>query len=207
MELLEVNGFINDNNLIGRGKEVSVYGYDDQVIKIFHTDRETPIERISDEGLINMTNLSLKTFNTPTDIIYDNGKIVGYLEKRLYEEELNTDYIDFESLKEDIRVLSDSGYTMQDLGYNYICSEGKFYFSDLTCFKYIRPVSKFMTDKAYKDNIKEINKFLVGLLEFGMYRKGEQTSLTKSYLVQDYILRNRIVDYYGDYKNIESKMK
>ena len=64
MELVEVKGFINDNNLLGRGKEVSVYGYDDQVIKIFHEERETAIERISDLGLINMTNLDLKVFNT-----------------------------------------------------------------------------------------------------------------------------------------------
>lgn len=203
MELVEIEGFINENNLLGQGSEVSVYGYDDQVIKIFHEERKTAIERISNQGLINMTNLSLKTFNTPTDIIYDNGEIVGYLEKRLYEEDLNIDYIDYESLKEDIRTLSDNGYTMVDLGYNYICSDGKFYFSDLTCFKYLPPKSEFMIEKHYKDNIKEINKFLVGLIDFGMYRKGEETSLTKSYLVHDYIVNNRIVDYYGDYKGTD----
>lgn len=207
MELIEVKGFINDNNLLGQGSEVSVYNYDDQVIKIFHQERKTAIERMSDEGLVKLLTLNLRTFNTPIEMIYDNGKIVGYTEKKLNDEELNLDTIDYESLHDDIITLSNNGYRLQDFYYNYMVSDGNFYFTDLTCFKYQDVKVDFLREKFYKENIKEINRFLVGLHKFNCYRKGEETSITRTYLINEYINNNHIIDYYGNNEEIKNRKK
>ena len=207
MELIEVKGFINDNNLLGQGSEVSVYNYDNQVIKIFHQERKTAIERMSDEGLVKLSTLNLRTFNTPIEMIYDNGKIVGYTEKKLNDEELNLDTIDYESLHDDIITLSNNGYRLQDFYYNYMVSDGNFYFTDLTCFKYQDVKVDFLKEKFYKENIKEINRFLVGLHKFNCYRKGEETSITRTYLINEYINNNHIVDYYGNNEEIKNRKK
>lgn len=207
MELIEVKGFINDNNLLGQGSEVSVYNYDDQVIKIFHQERKTAIERMSDEGLVKLLTLNLRTFNTPIEMIYDNGKIVGYTEKKLNDEELNLATIDYESLHDDIITLSNNGYRLQDFYYNYMVSDGNFYFTDLTCFKYQDVKVDFLKEKFYKENIKEINRFLVGLHKFNCYRKGEETSITRTYLINEYINNNHIVDYYGNNEEIKNRKK
>ena len=198
MELVEIEEFIKETNLLGQGSEVSVYNYGDQVIKIFHKDRKTAIERISNEGLVKLTTLNLTTFNTPTDIIYDNGQIVGYIERKLKDEELDLSKIDYEKLHEDIITLSNNGYRLQDFYYNYMISDDNFYFTDLTCFMYQDVKVDFLKQKFYKENIKEINRFLVGLHEFNAYRKGEEPSITRTYLINEYISNNRIVEYYGD---------
>ena len=129
----EISKYTCDSNKIDEGKEVSVYYYGDKVIKIFHQNRKTSIKRISDEVLIKLSNLSLNCFNTPIDIIYEEDRIVGYTEKYLEESEINFDLINFDLIKEDIYTLSEHGFGIEDLFYNYVFTVDKFYFNDLTC--------------------------------------------------------------------------
>ena len=88
-----ISSYITEANMIGRGKEVTVYRYNDKVIKIFHLKRLSDFKRISNEGLIKLTELNLNVFNKPLDLIYENQQIVGYTERYLEEEEVNVGLI------------------------------------------------------------------------------------------------------------------
>lgn len=139
----EISKYIYDDNMLGEGKEVMVYRYNDKVIKIFHNDRKTPIPRISDEGLIKLTEISLNCFNTPIDIVTMDNKIIGYTEKYLEEKEANFDNINFDLIKEDINILSENGFSIEDLFYNYIFTEDRLMFTDLTCYSYLKTDVEF----------------------------------------------------------------
>lgn len=147
IEITELSEYIRDDNKLSEGREVNVYYFYDKVIKIFHTNRKTPIPRISDEGLIKLTEISLNCFNTPIDIIYDNGSVVGYTEKYLEEKEPNFDCIDFDAIKEDLYTLSENGFCIEDLFYNYIFTEDKLYFNDLTSYSYLKTSVEFLRHK------------------------------------------------------------
>lgn len=119
-----IKSFISEENVIGRGKEVTVYRYHDKVIKIFHLKRLSDFKRISNEGLIKLTELDLKVFNKPIDIIYEEQQIVGYTEKYLEEEDVDVEVIDYEKIKEDLLCLSLQGFYLNDIFYNYIFRGG-----------------------------------------------------------------------------------
>ena len=52
MELVEINGFINDNNLLGQGSEVAVYNYDDQGLPHVKPEFIIGISTLSDENFM-----------------------------------------------------------------------------------------------------------------------------------------------------------
>lgn len=198
LQYSDLINYLSKDNIIGEGKEVNVYNYNDKVIKIFHKERKSQIERISDEGLKKLSSLNLKYFNRPIDIIYDGNNIVGYTEQKLIEEELNLDNIDFEGIKNDVITLSNSGFTIQDLYYNSIFSNNDLYFTDLTSYKYINTNEPFLKNFILKNNIKEINIFLIGLIHFDAFKTKGTNEYTKIYLANEYRLNNVKDDFYGD---------
>lgn len=202
----EISNYIKDNNKLGEGKEVSVYYYLDKVIKIFHTDRKTVIERISDTGLIKLTELPLICFNTPIDLIYDEDTLVGYTEKYLEAKENNFDNIDYDSIKQDLYTLSENGFCIEDLFYNYIFTEDKLYFTDLTCYSYVKTDVQFLKNQNLKRNITTMNNFLIGLTLFDAFQKGMSNEYTKIYLANEYRLENCSDMFYGDFIKKENKI-
>jgi len=200
----DISKYICDSNKSGEGKEVSVYYYGDKVIKIFHNHRKTPIPRIKDEGLIKLTELSLNCFNTPIDIIYDNGNIVGYTEKYIEEKEINPDNINFNLIKEDLYTLSQNGFSIQDLFYNYIFADDNLYFNDMTSYEYLKTDVEFLKKRILDHNILVMNNFLIGLLLFEAFRKGQSNEYTKIYLANEYRLQNCEDMFYGDYLKSEN---
>ena len=204
----EISNYIVNSNKIGEGKEVSVYRYYDKVIKIFHNDRKTPIKRISDQGLIKLTELSLNCFNNPIDLIYDNENIIGYTEKYLEEKETSFDKIDFDLIKQDLYTLSENGFCIEDLFYNYIFTADKLVFNDLTCYSYLKTDVEFLKNQNLKKNTLIMNNFLIGLIEFDAFKKGETSEYTKIYLANEYRLEKCGDSFYGDYiKNEDYKIK
>ncbi|MDE5586790.1 MAG: hypothetical protein K2I72_00270, partial [Bacilli bacterium] len=175
-----------------------VYSFGEQVIKIFHSERKTTIPRISDEGLILLSELNLKCFNTPISMIMDGDRIVGYTELFLENQELNPDHIDFQSIMEDLVILSNAGFQIEDLFYNYMDSHGKVYFTDLTCYKYIPTQVEFLRKKFLQQNMTVMNNFLIGLLLFNAFKKGEKSEYTKIYLANEYRLKHCPDSYFGD---------
>lgn len=202
----EISNYIKDDNKLGEGKEASVYYYLDKVIKIFHTDRKTSIKRISDTGLIKLTELPLLCFNTPIDLIYDKDILVGYTEKYLEEKENNFDNIDYDSIKQDLYTLSENGFCIEDLFYNYIFTEDKLYFTDLTCYSYIKTDVEFLKIQNLKRNITTMNNFLIGLTLFDAFQKGMSNEYTKIYLANEYRLENCSDMFYGDFIKKENKI-
>lgn len=202
----EISNYIKDDNKLGEGKEVSVYYYLDKVIKIFHTDRKTPIKRISDTGLIKLTELPLICFNIPIDLIYDGNTLVGYTEKYLEEKENNFDKIDYNSIKQDLYTLSENGFCIEDLFYNYIFTEDKLYFTDLTCYSYIKTDVEFLKTQNLKRNTTVMNNFLIGLTLFDAFQKGMSNEYTKIYLANEYRLENCSDMFYGDFIKKENKI-
>jgi len=203
----EISKYINNDNIIGEGKEVTVYRYTDKVIKLFHSDRKTTIPRISDEGLIKLTEMTLNCFNTPIDIIYDEKRIVGYTEKYLEEKEIDFDNIQFDLIKEDLYTLSENGFSIEDLFYNYLFTEDGLVFNDLTCYSYLKTEVEFLKQQNLKKNILVMNNFLIGLLIFDAFRKGEHNEYTKIYLANSYRLENCGDIFYGDFIKEEYKKK
>lgn len=194
----EITNYLTDTNIIGSGKEVNVYNYNDKVIKIFHDERKSQIERISDAGLLKLSTLDLTYFNKPIDIIYKDDKIIGYTERKLMEEEINLDNIDFDGIKNDVIKLSENGFTIQDLYYNSIFNNDNLYFTDLTSYKYIDTKETFLKNFILKNNIKEINIFLIGLIHFDAFKTKGTNEYTKIYLANEYRLNNVKDEFYGD---------
>lgn len=198
LNIEDISSYLKNDNILGTGKEVNVYNYNDKVIKIFHKERKSQLERLSDLGLIKLSSLDLTYFNKPIDIIYDNEDIIGYTEKKLTEEELNLDEIDFDGIKNDIITLSENGFTIQDLYYNYIFSNNNLYFIDLTSYKYIDTKEPFLKNFILKNNIKEVNIFLIGLIHFDAFKIKGVNEYTKIFLSNEYRNNNLKDNYYGD---------
>lgn len=195
--------YINRNNKIGEGKEVDVYKYQDKVIKLFHAERKTPIPRMSDEGLIALTQLSFHCFQNPIDIIYREGKIVGYTELFLEEKEINFELIDFDGIKQDLITLSENGFCIEDLFYNYIFTDTKLLFNDLTSYHYLKTDVPFLKGQNLRKNTIVMNNFLIGFLQFGAFRKGMTNEYTKMYLANDYREKHCGNLFYGDFIKLE----
>ena len=192
--------YITEENLVGFGKEAHVYNYDNKLLKIFREDRKTLLPRIPDKGLEKMTTLPLEVFSKPLDLVYDNNKIVGYTKKNIPKgEELDVNNLNLEEIKEDVVLLGENGFMMEDIFYNYIYHDKKIHFTDISSFKYIEANNPFLKKHFHKKNIEMINVFLVGLIEFDAFRKGSKYELTKTFLANQFIRDNRIEEYYGDY--------
>lgn len=204
LDINSIKNYINDANMIDSGKEVDVYSYNAKVIKIFHKERKTDIHRINDEGLKVLSYLPLQVFNKPIDLIHDKNDIIGYTENKLSEEELDKDHINYDEIYNDIVLLSLNGFRIEDIFYNYIYSNNRLYFTDLTCFDYINTDNAYVKKLCYYHNIEKINIFLIGLLQFDAFKKDEKNEYTKIYKANRYRLDNHINEYYGDYvsKNI-----
>ncbi len=157
----EIKDFIQDQYKIGAGKEVNVYPFFEKVIKIFHSERKTTLDPISEDGLMQLANLTLKCFNKPIDLVMDGDRIV-------------------------------------DLFYNYIDSNGRVYFTDLTCYQYVPVKIDFLRKQFLEQNLVIMNNFLIGLLLFGAFKKGEQLEYTKAYLANEYRLEHCPNSYFGD---------
>lgn len=194
----EIKDFIQDQYKIGAGKEVNVYPFFEKVIKIFHSERKTTLDPISEDGLIQLANLTLKCFNTPIDLVMDGDRIVGYTEVFLEEQEFDPSHIDFQAIKEDLVTLSNAGFRIVDLFYNYIDSNGRVYFTDLTCYQYVPVKVDFLRKQFLEQNLVIMNNFLIGLLLFGAFKKGEQVEYTKAYLANEYRLEHCPNSYFGD---------
>ena len=193
---------------IGEGKESICYNYGDKVIKIFKENRTSPFKRISDEGLIKLSTLDLKHFKKPIDIIYDNEKIIDYIENKLEISDKNQDIDEnvLLEIKEDIITLSYSCFKIEDIFYNYTTLDN-FKFYDLTSFAYINSIKKELHDMYYKKNMMTINTFLVGFLMYDAYRHGSKYEIKKTYKAAEFISENLGNEYYGDYlRNRYKKM-
>lgn len=204
IEYFAISKYITDDNKLGEGKECIVYYYGDKVIKLFHQQRKTTIPMISVQGINLLVDLKLNCFNTPIDIIYQDNVIVGYTEKFLEEKEINFDLIDYNDIKNDIIILSENGFSIEDLFYNYVFTDEKLYFFDLTCYKYIKTDVDFLKRKILKNNIIIMNNFLIGLIHFDAFRKGMKNEYTKIYLANEYRLSHCEDIFYGDYINPEN---
>ena len=191
--------YIEKGKIIGKGKESDVYSFGNKVIKLFHEDRESSLPRISDDGLKRLTELSFFCFNTPIDVIYKDGILVGYTESFLEERECNLEFIDFDGIKADLITLSENGYVIEDLFYNYVFTDDGLVFFDLTSYHYLKTDVAFLKQQNFKKNLLIMNNFLIGLLHFGAFSKGASNEYTKIYLANPYRLENCEDEFYGDF--------
>ena len=99
---------------------------------------------------------------------------------------------------EDLVTLSNSGFQIEDLFYNYMGSHGKLYFTDLTCYKYIPTQVEFLKRQFLQQNMTIMNNFLIGFLLFNAFRKSEKSEYTKIYLANEYRLKHCPDSYFGD---------
>lgn len=154
------------------------------------------------EGIERLNSLPLKYFNKPQDLIIKDDKIIGYSENRLIESELDLESIDYDGIKEDIILLSDNGFKIQDLYYNYIIHDNHFYFIDLTSYLYVPTNVEFLKRSFFNHNIKEMNIFLIGYLHFDAFHdKNSGYEFTKIYKANVYRMQNCGDNFYGDIRN------
>lgn len=205
----EIKQYVNLNNMLAYGKEVNVYNYENEVIKIFHNKRMSSLDKITDEGLKKLIELPLKSFNKPKKIITLNGKIIGYIEDKLNSYDFNYDKenLNYEEIKEDIILLGNSGFTIQDLFYNYTINDNKIIFFDLTSYKYVKTDVPFLKEKFVDSNLEIMNNFLIGLIEYNAFNPKSQYEFTKIYLANKYRLEYCKDKYYGDLIKQKNKNK
>lgn len=197
-----IEQYIREDNILGAGKEVTAYNYEDKVIKLFSNNRTSPYKLISINGIEKLSTLPLKYFNKPQDLVIKDDMVIGYTENKLLESELDRDSIDYEGIKEDIIILSDNGFKIQDLYYNYIVHDNHFYFIDLTSYMYVPTEEEFLKKNFYNNNIKEMNIFLIGYLHFDAFQDANNVyEFTKIYKANEYRLKNCNDSFYGDIKN------
>ncbi len=158
-----IEQYINEDNIIGKGKEVTCYDYGNSVIKIFSSNRTSPYKLISIDGIIKLNSLPLY-FNKPDSLIVKDDEVIGYTEDKLVKSELDKNNIDYEGIKEDIICLSDNGFRIKDLYYNYIIHDSEFHFIDLTSYIYI-PTEEFLK-KSLKTQHKRNEYILNWLFSF-----------------------------------------
>lgn len=200
--------YLSSDNQLGEGNESKVYSYQGKVIKLFKEERKTSIPRINDEGLLRLSVLKLHCFNNPIDTIYRDNVIVGYTEKFLERGNPNFSLIDFDAIKEDILVLSENGFTIEDLFYNYMFTKTGFSFFDLTCYHYIKTDVVFLKQQIRKKNIEIVNNFFIGLLLFDAFKEGAKGEYTKIFLANQYRLEHCQDLFYGDFlKGEKNKRK
>lgn len=204
MKYIDIKSKLLDK--ISSGKEVDCYEMGNNIVKIFKENRESTLKRMSDEGLEKLSKLNLKHFNLPKEFIYDENKnIVGYIEDKLeiknYDKDYDLNYFieNLQELKQDIIILSNNGYKMEDIMYNYTFNKGNITFFDLTSYEYMNIKNDYLKQYIYKNNIKMINTFLLGLTMFDAFKHGEKNELKKIYLTNEYILNNSITNFVGDY--------
>ena len=216
MKYKDIKNILNNNNYLGAGKEVEAYKINDIVIKIFHKDRKSGLELISENGLKKLTKLKFNCFNSPKELIYENNRIVGYIEEYIEDNYLNLELLknNLDLLYEDVVNLSKNGFIINDLQYNYLSNNNTFKFIDMTSYKYINvdniksEVGKnFMLDKILKDNINTVNILLIGLIDLGAYRKNNEYELTKTNKAVMFNRENCKDIYYGDYLKQKSKTR
>ena len=201
MAILEydtIKAFCVPTNRLGYGKEAEVYRYQDKVIKLFHRERKTTLPRISDQGLIALSKLTLNCFLTPKNVIVQGRKIVGYTEDFVEEKDIQTENIPYQEIKTDIEALSEQGFILEDIFYNYLFTDDKMVFNDLTCCRYIPTDNLFLKERFLKKNMETINIFLIGLTKFDAFHKGEQYEYTKIFKANDYRLKHCPNCFYGD---------
>ncbi len=210
MAILEydtIKSLCNPTNQLGSGKEVDVYHYQDKVIKLFHQERKTTLPRISDQGLIALSNVTLNCFLTPEDVIVQDEEIVGYTEDFIEEKDIQIENIPYDEIKADIETLSEQGFVLEDIFYNYLFTADKMVFNDLTCCRYIHTDNSFLKERILKKNMDTINIFLIGLTKFDAFRKGEKHEYTKMFLANDYRLNHCPDCFYGDVLSQEKRTK
>ena len=181
IEYSNIDKYLTKNNFLDEGEEVSVYRLNDKVIKIFHLERVSSIEKISCEGLEKLITLNLKCFNNPQELIYKDGEIVGYTEEYIEEDSFSPNSLlnSLDDIYNDITLLSRNGFVIQDLYYNYVSNEKKFKFIDMTSYKYYKTNNEFLLNKILRDNINTVNIFIIGILYFDAFRKGAKNERTK----------------------------
>ena len=181
IEYSNIDKYLTKNNFLDEGEEVSVYRLNDKVIKIFHLERLSSIEKISCEGLEKLITLNLKCFNNPQELICEDGEIVGYTEEYIEEDSFSPNSLlnSLDDIYNDITLLSRNGFVIQDLYYNYVSNEKKFKFIDMTSYKYYKTNNEFLLNKILRDNINTVNIFIIGILYFDAFRKGAKNERTK----------------------------
>lgn len=84
-----IEQYIREDNILGAGKEVTAYNYEDKVIKLFSNNRTSPYKLISINGIEKLSTLPLKYFNKPQDLVIKDDMVIGYTENKLLESEVN----------------------------------------------------------------------------------------------------------------------
>ncbi|MEE3342850.1 MAG: hypothetical protein VZS44_02030 [Bacilli bacterium] len=208
MEYNSIKNKLTKENIIGEGKEIVSYKIDNNIIKIFHKDRKSGLDIISREGLEKLTRLNLNCFNTPKELIYENGQVVGYIEDYIEDNFLNKELLkdNLDLLYEDIITLSENGFIINDIQYNYLSNNKTFKFIDMTSYNYFN-INNIKSEigketikkKIINDNINTINIFLIGLFEYDAFHKGEHFELTKTNKAVMFNLEKCNNIYYGEY--------
>lgn len=194
----EIKNFCGPTSQLGSGKEAIVYRHQDKVIKLFHQERKTTLPRISDQGLMALSEVTLNCFLTPKDLIVQDHKIIGYTEDFIVEKEIQPANIPFDEIKEDILTLNEHGFILEDIFYNYLFTDDRMFFNDLTCCRYIPIDNAFLKERFLQKNMETINIFLIGLTMFDAFHKGQKHEYTKIFLANDYRLKHCPNQFYGD---------
>jgi len=142
----------------------------------------------------------LKSFNLPLSYITVNDKIVGTKENNINSHDfditdINTSKLfnNLNQIKEDIMLLSSNNLLLKNISFIY--NEDKIIFTNI--LENIE-FSNYDYDTLYNKNIEIINKFLIGLIIYNVYKENKHISEEEKNKINKYNNTYCQDKYFGD---------
>lgn len=197
MKYEEYQEIINllENNKIEETTSKTRYQFNSKIITV-HNNGTNFTKRTIEE--LNLDKLC--TFNLPLSLITNEEKIVGTIEENLPTTEFDLSNIDIikmfnrlNLIKQDIEILSANNILLKNI--NFVYQNNDIIFTnilesiELTDMDY---------DITYTENIKTINKFLIGFLIYDLYKKDKRITEDDRIKVNKYNNTYCKDKYFGD---------
>lgn len=164
-KLLEFSDDELDYMYIDEGNESEVYKYGDVALKIYKPYCRK--ERLREEDVVRLREISTKRFLMPKDIIRDEfGKFIGYTLPFIYKYPSSTigrismiEFLDeLDIVCCDIELLAQRGIDIEDLHIDNVLYNDKFFIGDPGSFEFKK---SSLVGRIYRDNIYSLNRFVI----------------------------------------------
>lgn len=199
--LLEFSDEELDSMYIDRGQEGSVYHFEDEAYKIYHT--MCLKTRLDEESCLKLKEIPTTNVLMPKELIYNtSNQFIGYSTSFIVPES----YVKIWRLKvkefihkidrvyDDLRILSERHVSVADLNLdNFIYHDG-FYFIDPGSYA-IEP-EIVSTSKVLLDNWEEFRRFIVDELFTSYMNSKKKDKIIYKFLGEEYLPDMLVGDYY-----------
>ncbi len=170
---IEIDDKELESRYLDEGNESTVYEYYNVVLKIYK--KFCNKDRLTKEEVEFLRRIRTKRILLPANIIYDQDhSFIGYTLKQILSYSLKSICRmkvknlkkELELIREDIRILSENGISLEDFHYDNLLFDGNIYLIDPGNYKVVEGTK----EEIYKENIKLFNTFFLRDILFRIIR-------------------------------------